>query len=86
MALCADFNRLAQLTNLRNLLLRADDQTPEMSVNDIRELVPLPLVKINKHWNPVLQCNVAKMACRCNVAGHSLPDRSQKTKINKFFR
>jgi len=45
MALCADFNRLAQLTNLRNLLLRADDQTPEMSVNDIRELVTLPNLK-----------------------------------------
>ncbi len=44
-SLCADFDKLAQLTNLRNLLLRADDQTPEMSVNDIRELVSLPHLK-----------------------------------------
>eukprot|EP00029_Vermamoeba_vermiformis_P002117 TRINITY_DN12506_c0_g1_i1.p1 TRINITY_DN12506_c0_g1~~TRINITY_DN12506_c0_g1_i1.p1 ORF type:complete len:322 (-),score=44.34 TRINITY_DN12506_c0_g1_i1:21-986(-) len=41
-ALCADFNRLVQLTNLKDLLLRAHERAPAMTIDDIRELKTLP--------------------------------------------
>jgi hypothetical protein len=60
-ALCADFNKLTQLPNLRQLLLRAHERAPAMTVDDICELKTLPNLETFALASPLSESQVEEI-------------------------